>query len=77
MTLAPGAYFVQDVDDAGAGFKLAADEELHVYRIADQHASDSVDWADGDAPTGESFRRIPDTTGDFATGAQTRGAAND
>jgi len=24
-----------------------------------------------------SFRRIPDITGDFATGAQTKGAAND
>lgn len=76
MTLAPGAYFVQDVDDAGAGFKLGGDEELHIYRIADHAESDSVDWAEGDSPTGQSFRRIPDITGDFVTGAQTKGAAN-
>jgi hypothetical protein len=77
MMLAPGAYHAQDVDDLGAGFKLASDEEVWVYRIADQRLADGVDWAEGNAAAGTSFRRIPDATGTFVTGAQTRGAAND
>ncbi len=77
MMLAPGAYHAQDVDDLGAGFKLASDEEVWVYRIADQRLADGVDWAEGNAAAGTSFRRIPDATGAFATGAQTRGASND
>ena len=77
MMLAPGAYHAQDVDDLGAGFKLASDEEVWVYRIADQRLADGVDWAEGNAATGTSFRRIPDATGTFATGGQTRGASND
>ncbi|MDX2094099.1 MAG: hypothetical protein SFX73_40085 [Kofleriaceae bacterium] len=77
MTLAPGARFAQDVDEGTAGFKLGSDEELWVYRIADQRVSDSVDWAEGDSPANESFARIPDTTGDFArTNQVTKGAAN-
>jgi hypothetical protein len=76
MTLDPGERFAQDVDDPISGFKLGSDEAVFIYRASDQALSDSVDWDEGAAPTGMSFRRIPDTTGDFATGAQTKGTAN-
>lgn len=75
-TLAPGAYLAQDVSDEVSGFKLGSDEELHVLRATDMAVSDEVDWAEGAAAAGTSYRRIPDTTGEFATGAQTRGAPN-
>lgn len=76
MTLAPGAYHVQDVDDATSGFRLGGDEALYVYRASTQALSDSVDWGQGQAPGGMSFARVPDTTGDFVTGAQSKGLPN-
>lgn len=77
MSLAPGARYAQDIDDTTSGFKLGGDEEVWVYRIADQRVSDSVDWAEGDSPANESYARIPDTTGSFArTNQVTKGAAN-
>jgi len=76
MTLAPGAYFAQDVDDTTAGFKLGSDEAIFVYRISDHALSDSVDWAEGAAPAGMSFARSPTVFGAFATGAQSKGVAN-
>ena len=77
ITLAPGAYYAQDVDDASSGFKLAGDEELHVYFAADHDVVDAVDWASGDSPAGGSFARSPDRTGAFATTTTpTKGVAN-
>lgn len=77
ITLAPGAYYAQDVDDATSGFKLAGDEELHVYFAADHAVVDAVDWASGDSPAGGSFARSPDRTGAFATTTTpTKGVAN-
>ena len=77
MSLAPGAYYVQEVTDLDAGFKLGSDEELWVYRAADQRLADSVDWAEGASPLGGSYARVPDTTGAFTTVTPaTRGAAN-
>jgi len=77
MMLAPGAYYVQDVDDATSGFKLGSDEELWVYRASDQALSDGVDWPEGAAPTGSSYARSPTITGAFATTATpTKGQAN-
>jgi len=77
VSLAPGAYHVQDVDDVVSGFKLGSDEELWVYRIADQRLSDGVDWAEGVAPAGSSYARSPDRTGAFITDASpTKNAAN-
>jgi hypothetical protein len=77
MSLGPGERFVQDVDDAISGFKLGSDEEVAIYRSADQRLSDKADWAEGDAPANESWARIPDTTGTFArTNVVTRNAAN-
>lgn len=74
--LQPGAYYVQNVDTAGSGFALGSDEELHVYRASDMALSDTVDWAQGAAAMGTSYARVPDTTGDFVTGAQSKGVAN-
>src|SRR5262245_54275268 len=65
MMLVPGAYYVQTVDDATSGFKLAGDEELWVYGAANHALSDGVDWAQGDSPAGMSFARSPDKTGMF------------
>lgn len=76
MALAPGAYHVQDVDDPISGFKLGGDEEVWIYRASDHALSDGVDWDAGAAPTGMSYARVPDTTGDFVTGAQSKGVAN-
>ncbi len=77
VVLGPGEYHAQDVDDTVAGFKLASDEELWIYRAADQALSDSVDWAEGAGPAGSSYARSPDTTGDFATSATpSKGTAN-
>ena len=76
MMLAPGAYYVQDVDDPISGFKLGGDEEVWIYRASDRAMSDGVDWAAGAAPTGMSYARKPDKTGAFATGAQSKGVAN-
>ncbi len=76
MTLAPGAYYAQDIDDATSGFKLGSDEAVFVYRAADQALSDSVDWDEGAAPASMSFARSPTIFGEFATGAQSKGTAN-
>ncbi|HEY4057961.1 MAG TPA: hypothetical protein VGM39_15205 [Kofleriaceae bacterium] len=76
-SLAPGAYFSQDIDTATTGFKLGSDEEVWVLRISDHRVSDSVDWDEGDSPNGGSYARLPDVTGLFSTTNQpTKGAAN-
>ena len=76
-TLGPGEFFQQPVDGTTVPFKLASDEELWLYRAADQALSDGVDWAEGASPTGSSYARNPDVFGVFATTAhQTPGAAN-
>jgi len=75
--LAPGAYIAVDVTDATAGFKLASDEELWIYRNADHVLIDGVDWAEGQSPSGGSFARSPDATGAFAVAVTaTRAAKN-
>lgn len=76
MTLAPGAYYVQDIDDPIQGFKLGSDEDVWIYRASDMALSDGVDWEEGAAPTGMSFGRSPTIFGDFVTGAQSKGTAN-
>jgi len=76
MMLGPGARYVQNVDDATSGFKLASDEELWIYRASDHALSDGVDWAAGDSPAGMSFARSPDIFGPFVTGAQSKNAPN-
>lgn len=76
MQLAPGAYYVQDIDDTTSGFKLGGDEEVWIYRASDHALSDGIDWAEGAGPAGMSYARVPDKTGSFATGAQSKGVAN-
>lgn len=76
VTLAPGEYFALDVNDELQGFKLGGDEELGLYTISGE-LIDEVDWAEGDAPLGQSYGRMPDGTGPFLTLTQpTRGAEN-
>jgi len=75
--LAPGAYLAFDVSDATAGFKLGSDEELWIYRNADHMLIDGADWAEGQSPSGGSFARSPDATGEFAVAVTaTRAAKN-
>lgn len=76
VTLPAGAYYTQDVDDTISGFKLGSDEELWIYRAADQQLSDGVDWDQGSSPMGMSYAREPDTTGAFTTMAQSKGLPN-
>jgi hypothetical protein len=74
-TIEAGAYLWIEVSDETLGFKLGKDEEVHLFHQSGALV-DSVDWADGDAPEGESYRRIPDQTGDFMRGESTPGAPN-
>lgn len=76
MMLGPGAFYVQNIDDATSGFKLGSDEAIFVFRISDGGLSDSADWDEGGAPAGMSFRRVPNIFGPFATGAASKGVAN-
>ena len=76
MMLGPGARYVQNVDDATSGFKLASDEELWIYRTSDHALSGGVDWPDGASPAGMGYARVPDVFGPFVTQVATRGTAN-
>jgi hypothetical protein len=76
VTLPPGGYFTQDVDDTISGFKLGSDEELWIYRASDHALSDGVDWPEGASPAGSSYARAPDATGAFVTGAPSKGQPN-
>lgn len=77
MTLAPGAYFTQEVDGTIVPFKLSSDEELWIYHASDHALSDGVDWAEGASPAGGSYARVPDIFGEFVTAAvSTRGTPN-
>jgi Lamin Tail Domain len=75
-TLAPGARVVVECADEGIGFKLGSDEQVHLF-ISDT-LIDEVDWAEGEAPEGGSYARIPDGTGEFTTRTPaTPGVANE
>jgi hypothetical protein len=77
-SVAPGEFVVVEVDDAGVGFKLGSDEEVHVYARDNGAVVDEVDWDEGAAPDGGSFARVPDGDGDFVTVTpDTRGRSND
>jgi len=77
QTLGPGGFATVDLDGVVVPFKLAADEEVWVYRAGDHALSDGVDWADGDSPANGSFARVPDTFAPFVTSAHpTKGAPN-
>lgn len=72
----PGEYLWLEVSDFTLGFKLGKDEEARLTHESGVLV-DSVDWADGDAPVDQSYRRIPDLTGPFMTGPATPGAPNE
>ena len=73
----PGEYLQFEVDsDNWAGFKLGGDEELGIWMV-DGTLVAMVDWDEGDSGEGQSYARIPDTSGGFQTvGNPTPGAAN-
>ena len=76
-TIQPGAYarFAAD-KDGWPGFALGSDEELGIWLLDGTHVA-SVDWDEGQSPDGQSYARVPDTTGDFQTvNNPTPGAAN-
>lgn len=63
-------------DDPWPGFKLGKDEELGLYD-GKGDLVDSVDWNDGDSPSGKSYGRSPDGSGKFKPlDKQTPNAAN-
>ena len=71
-----GAYLWIEITDTSLGFKLGGDEEILLYHqngTLIQH----IDWEEGDAPEGSSYRRSPDLTGEFSTGPQSPGQPND
>ena len=77
QTLGPGAFATLDCDGTVVPFKLAADEEVWVYRKSDGALSDGVDWNNGDSPTNDSFARVPDTFAPFVTSMHpTKGLPN-
>ena len=76
-TIGPGGYMQISLDkDAWPGFALGSDEELGIWRLDGTHV-DSVDWNEGQSAEGQSYARVPDSTGDFQTvDNPTPGAAN-
>ena len=63
----PGAYMQFSLDkDGWPGFALGGDEELAIW-LLDGTLIDSVDWNEGQSSDGQSYARLPDTTGDFQT----------
>ena len=74
--LQPDEYLWIEVTDNTLGFKLASDEAVYLSDV-NGAIIDSVDWEEGDAPEGQSYRRIPDLVGDFQTGSPSLGEAND
>ena len=73
----PGEYLQFEVDsDNWAGFKLGSDEELGIWTLEGTLVA-MVDWDEGDSGEGESYARIPDSSGEFRTVSNpTPGAAN-
>ena len=76
-TIQPGGYVQFQTDSDGwPGFALGGDEELGIW-LSDGTPVDSVDWDEGHSPEGQSYARVPDSTGNFRTvDDPTPGAAN-
>ena len=82
ITLEPGAFYVvkaisadDSSDDPSVPFKLGKDDSLTLF--VDGEAQDTLDWDDGQAPTGSSFGRLPDGTGAAQQLKPTPGAPNE
>ncbi len=73
----PGAYMQFSLDkDGWPGFALGSDEELGIW-LLDGTLVASVDWEDGQSGADQSYARVPDVAGGFATvDTPTPGAAN-
>jgi spore coat protein CotH len=80
--LEPGEFYVvkalsddETSDDPYVPFKLGSDDSLTLFE--DGVAIDTLDWADGEAPEGTSYGRLPDGTGEAQMLSPTPGAANE
>ena len=60
------SFLLIEVSDQTLGFKLGGDEALYLTTRAGALV-DQVDWAEGDAPDGMSYGRLPDGEGEFRT----------
>lgn len=83
-TLGAGQYLVLYCDDAPDGgaaglihlpFKFGGTDEFHLLLPTGTEV-DSVTWTAAKAPTGKSYGRLPDGSGQFAAQTPTRGTAN-
>jgi hypothetical protein len=71
-----GGYLVVAVSAATTGFGLGSDEAL-AFLTPEGAVVDQADWAEGEAPSGSSYGRLPNGTGPFVTLAMpTQGAEN-
>ena len=73
----PGGYLFLSISPEIMGFGLGADEAFGLFTPAGELV-DWTDWAEGDAPSGGAWGRLPDGTGAFrALTTATPGATND
>lgn len=71
-----GGYLVVNVSAATTGFGLGSDEALALLAPGGA-VVDQADWAEGEAPAGSTYGRLPDGSGPFATlPTPTPGAVN-
>jgi hypothetical protein len=76
IVLQPGEYLQVLVDEAhSATFSLGSDEELAVFDASGTLVAE-VNWDEGAAPSGTSWARLPDASGEFAQAEPTPGARN-
>lgn len=82
ISLWPGEFIVIRATDEDSNdgtpfvpFKLGDDDSVILY--LDANIVDVLDWADGDAPEGYSYGRLPDGTGDPQTLSPTPNAPNE
>lgn len=76
VVLAPGQYLQVLVDEAhSATFSLGSDEELAVFDASGTLIAE-VNWDEGAAPSGTTWARLPDGSGEFAQAEPTPGARN-
>lgn len=76
VVLAPGQYLQVLVDEAhSASFSLGSDEEMAVFDASGTLIAE-VNWDEGAAPSGTSWARLPDGSGEFTQAEPTPGASN-
>jgi spore coat protein CotH len=79
LTLQPGEFVVvyatdEEIDGHAVTFKLGSGDALSL--LAGSQVVDTADWNDGDAPSGTTWGRLPDGTGEFKQLEPTPGEPN-